>query len=267
MLPNIKCASLAEGLRQARQRLRSGRLDLLAWGRKYIPQYLKLPPSQMHVQLAAKLDRIEPGERLIAEGPRGSAKSTLLGFLMPLRRICEGREAFIMLGAETTTQAELYLAHIKDELETNHDIADDYPEVHGLGDIWSTTKIVTRNGIRVEIFGSESSIRGKRTKQNRPSLIIVDDPEGDLASYSPTRREHVYSWFHKAVMNMGDKKTIIIVCGTRIHRECLTAKLSEEPGWQSWTFKSICDFPVRMDLWEHWEYLYASLEEEDKHEA
>ena len=267
MLPNIKSASLAEGFRQAKQRLRSGRLDLLAWGRKYIPNYLNLPPSEMHIKLAAKLDRIKPGESLVLEGPRGSAKSVLLGLLMPLRRICERREKFIMLGAETVTQAEAYLAHIKEELETNLDIAEDYPEVHGPGSVWATTKMVTRNGVRVEVYGTMSSIRGKRKNEDRPSLIIMDDAEGDLSEYSPTKREHVYAWFHKGVMNMGDKKTIMVVCGTRIHRECLTAKLSEEPGWQSWVFKSICEFPQRMDLWEHWEYLYSSIEESDKREA
>jgi len=262
-----KIAEVGESLRRRQHRMVGERLGLLAWGKKYLPHYLKLPPSSMHSKLASKLDRIKPGESLVLEGPRGSAKSVLLGLLMPLRRICERREKFIMMGAETVTQAEAYLAHIKEELENNEDIAEDYPEVHGVGDVWATTKIVTRNGVRVEVYGTLSSIRGKRKNEDRPSLITMDDPEGDLAEYSPTRREHVYTWFHKAVMNMGNKETITVVCGTRIHRECLTAKLAEEPGWQSWTFKSICEFPERMDLWEQWEFLYASIEDEDKRDA
>ena len=266
-MPNVKCASVAKGLRRAKELRRTERLGLLAWGKKYVPDYLSMAPSEMHLQLAAKLGRLKPGEKLITEGPRGSAKSTILGFLYPLRRIVEGRERFIMIGAETATQAKGYLNHIKHELEANERIEDDYPEAHGIGPTWGTEAIVANNGTRVEAFGALSAIRGKRQRKDRPTLVIVDDPEGDMASYSTMAREHIYEWFHRAVLNIGTKRTVFIVCGTRIHRDCLTAKLAEEAGWQPWIFKSICEWPARMDLWEVWAEKYRDMDDEEKVEA
>jgi len=159
------------------------------------------------------------------------------------------------------------LNHIKHELESNERIEEDYPEAHGIGPTWSTEAIVTSNGIRVESFGSGAAIRGKRQRKDRPTLVVVDDPEGDRAVYSTSMREHTYEWFHRAVLNIGTKRTTFIVCGTRLHRQCLTARLSEEPGWQAWIFRSICDWPQRMDLWEIWAEKYCDMDDVEKVEA
>ena len=42
---------------------------------------------------------------------------------------------------------------------------------------WSQKEIITRNGIKVLSLGVGQQLRGRRNKEFRPSLIILDDIE------------------------------------------------------------------------------------------
>jgi hypothetical protein len=57
----------------------------------------------------------------------------------------------------------------------------------------------------------------------------------------------------KGAFKAGSKRTNIIVAGTVIHRECLVSHCGGMPGWKRLAFKSIVNWPDRMDLWGEWE--------------
>ncbi|HEY2760134.1 MAG TPA: hypothetical protein VGI75_05310, partial [Pirellulales bacterium] len=61
--------------------------DLLTWGRTFLPDHFRLPPSRMHRWLAEQLDgaAANRGLKLNVVGPRGSAKSTVATLAFVLR--------------------------------------------------------------------------------------------------------------------------------------------------------------------------------------
>lgn len=231
------------------------RRSLLTWGKRFFPDYFKLPFGQHHRELDAAIRRWhrQRGVKAAVEAPRGCAKSTMLTFLDPLYAICERLEDYILILADTHTQASKHVQGIQFELENNPALAEAYPHVCGIGPKWSSDGILTRNGVRVEPLGAGQKIRGRREKAARPSHIIIDDPEGELAAVSPTARKTIRDWATKAVLKAGHSRTNFTVAGTVIHRECLVAHLAHLPGWESMSFKSIIKWPDRMDLWDLWE--------------
>lgn len=243
---------------------------LLEWGQRFFPHYFSLPPGGHHKRLGKDLRRwsFERRVRVALEAPRDSAKSTFLTFLLPLWSICEGREEYILILADTYGQAVKHLKGIQWELENNEKLADVYPHACGKGPEWNNEGILTRNGVRIEPLGTGQKVRGRRKLEARPTLIIIDDPEGDESSFSALRRQATREWATKGVFKAGGPTTNIIIAGTVVHRECLVAHCASMPGWHKLKFRSIRTWPTRMDLWDEWEQVLqdntVSTESADK---
>jgi hypothetical protein len=229
-----------------------------AWAVKYLPAYFTRPASRLHYWLAKRLQNlhVRRGTKLALIAPRGSAKSTWASLAYPLRCAVSGLEPYIMIVSDTHQQACLHLQAIKTELEDNEALARAYSKVYGEGPVWRQERIRLRNGVVIEGLGTGSKIRGRRNRNERPSLIVVDDPENDEHVTSPMQRERSWSWFTRAVANAGTPETNIVVLGTALHRECLVLQLTRTAGWQGKTFRAIEKMPDRMDLWQEWELIY-----------
>jgi len=230
---------------------------LLEWGQRFFPHYFTLPPGGHHKRLGKDLRRwsYDRRVRVALKAPRDSAKSTFLTFLLPLWSVCEKREEYILILADTYGQAVKHLKGIQWELETNENLRDVYPHACGKGPEWNNEGILTRNGVRIEPLGTGQKVRGRRKLEARPTLIIIDDPEGDEASFSALRRTATRDWATKGVFKAGGPTTNIIIAGTVVHRECLVAHCASMPGWRRLTFRSIRVWPTRMDLWDEWEQI------------
>lgn len=230
----------------------------LGWAGEIMAVYTNLPFSKMHHDLddTMFLDMTNNrGLKYILIGPRDSAKSTHGAEGFPLYAICEKLERYILLISDTTEQACKHLAVIKEELESNQEISKRYPAAFGQGPVWKNNAIETRNGIRIEALGAGKKIRGRRFKNFRPSLIVVDDAEGDESAYSAATREHRLEWFIKGVMKAGGPQTNLLLIGSMIHNDGLVATMSRQPGFKEKTkiYRSIIQWPTRMDLWAKWE--------------
>ena len=234
------------------------------WNKRFLPSYFRLPVSELHHWLNTELDTIHKkrGERLVVCGPRGSAKSTILSTSYPIRAACEGWERYIILISDTQTQAELFLASIKEELEHNEALALEYPDATGVGSVWASDRIKLRNGVVIEAMGRGGKIRGRKAGSLRPTLIIIDDADNDESAISPTQREKGWGWLNKAVLKAGTTETNFIVIGTRLHRECLVSKLLVTPGWRKKHFAAIQSWPEAMELWAQWELIYTAVNDE-----
>lgn len=257
----VEQAEIADTLANALVNAFSGqgerRGSLLEWGQRFFPHYFTLPPGRHHIRMSKDLQRwsMERRVRVAVEAPRDSAKSTFLTFLLPLWSICEDREDYVLLLADTYRQAVKHLKGIQWELENNVHLAEVYPHACGKGSEWNNEGILTRNGIRVEPLGTGQKIRGRRELSKRPSLIIIDDPEGDEVAYSTAKRTSTRDWATKGVFKAGGPDTNIIIAGTVVHRDCLVAHCAKLPGWRVLRFRSIRTWPTRMDLWDQWEQI------------
>lgn len=130
----------------------------------------------------------------------------------------------------------------------------------GAGLVWRQERLRLRNGVVIEALGTGSKIRGRRNWHERPSLILVDDPENEDHMTSAVKRERSWQWFTRAVLNAGTVHTNIVVLGTTLHRECLVLRLQKAAGWQARLFRAVVQWPERMDLWARWEEIYNDWE-------
>ncbi len=249
------------GAARRRAAARQEYLNLLAWSRRYLPAHFTRKPSAMHAWLGRRLDLMDRrrGSKLNVLGPRGGAKSTIGTLAYPLRAALEKTEPYIWIISDTKSQAAAHLDNIRLELSENRLLAERYPDSAGRGPVWRGGRIVLRNGAVIESFGAGQRIRGRRHRENRPSLIVCDDLQNDGHIVSAAQRDRSRVWFHGTIMKAGDGRTNVLNLATALHREALAVELTTTPGWTSRTFKAIQKWPVQMSLWQQWEAVYTDL--------
>ena len=109
----------------------------------------------------------------------------------------------------STDQSVDLLTAIKGELESNPLLIEDFPDVAEPPNSkpgperWRKGDIITRNGVKVLALGAGQKVRGRKHRQHRPSLIILDDIESEADACSADQRETKMEWFRKAVMKAG----------------------------------------------------------------
>ncbi len=221
----------------------------------------------MHRWLCGELDQLHArrGVRLCVLAPRGSAKTTWATLAHPLRAALHGDQRFIVLTSDTGDQAHGYLGDLREQLEGNEALLRDYPTAAGRGPLWRGDAIRLRNGVEVAAFGTGGKIRGRKAHgRYRPDLIIVDDPQNKDHVISPLMRQRSWDWLTRDLLNAGDPDTNVVVLGTALHRECIVCRLQQTPGWRTRVFKSIVDWPQRMDLWGEWENILFDYDDPNR---
>lgn len=236
-------------------------LDLLAWGRRFLPAYFAQPASKMHRWLAGRLATFEQtrGQKLNVIGPRGSAKSTVGTLAMVLRAAVEGSEPYIWIVSDTKQQAQTHLENLKTELSENRLLAEAYPAAVGRGGWWRSTGIELAGGVVIEAFGTGQRIRGRRRRSHRPTLIVCDDLQNDSHIGSARRREGTREWFHGTLLRAGTPRTNVVNLATALHRDALAMQLDRTPGWESRLFRAVERWPDEQALWREWETLYCDV--------
>ena len=101
----------------------------------------------------------------------------------------------------------------------------------------------------VEAIGSGKKIRGRKHRNWRPDLLVLDDIENDENVRTPEQRKKLESWFLKAVSKAGDDYTDIIYIGTLLHYDSLLAKTLNNPGYKAIKYKAVISFSNEEDLW------------------
>lgn len=232
----------------------------IEWAQRYLPHYLKDAPSVLHEDICKKFESFHKtrGKKKAIVAPRESAKSTWLTKIYTLYATVHGIEPFIILLADTATQSIQNLLSIRNELEENDRLAVDYPWACGMGEVWNENHIVTKNGVTIKAMGRGSKIRGRTARENRPSLMILDDIENDESVESEKRRKKTLEWVKRAVIPAGNRNTNFIGVGTALHREdwLQMIKRNKLKGWEFDEYKSLIKEPTRKDLWLQWEAIY-----------
>ncbi|AST88013.1 hypothetical protein CIG66_17120 [Ralstonia pseudosolanacearum] len=237
--------------------------------RTYFPHYVPTPYFSLFQQFIFKrLPEVIDGPtdgREVHQAPRGEAKSTYETQLGSLWCIVTGRKHMIGIIMNTEEQAAEMLESIKAELDSNPRLAMDFPEACGRGRVWQATTIVTANNRKVRIGGTGKKIRGMKHGPHRPDLIFLDDLENDDNVRDKAQRDKVESFVLKAVLGLAGPGGGMDVFwpGTSLHYDAAINRVSRKPGWRRRIFKSIMQWPERLDLWERWEGIYTSGADDD----
>ena len=248
--------------------------DLSYFGRAYLPHYFVRPSPHFHEELDAiwtngvlkninpvedskAVDR-EKGSRNVVAAPRGHAKSTNFTFKDDLHAILYGYKHYIMILSDSSEQAEGFLEDIKTEIEDNGNIIMDFGELKG-DKVWRTGVMLTKNDIKVEAIGSGKKIRGRKHRNWRPDLIVLDDIENDENVNTPEQRRKLKSWFDKAVSKAGDTYTDIMYIGTILHYDSLLSKVLKNAKYDRAQYRAVISFATNAKLWDEWEAIYTNL--------
>jgi len=201
--------------------------DITAFAVKYLHHFMEDPETGKFIEPAEfhrELYTILLTERFAAiAAPREHAKSTVVSVIFPLYCICYKLRRFIVLIGDTQPNAALQLASIKEELESNAKLREDFGDLAG-DKKWDVNDCRTSTGITIVARGAGQSMRGLRYRQYRPDLIICDDLENEEGVDNPETREKLMKWFKGTVMSLG-KSAQIFVVGTILHFDSFLSNL------------------------------------------
>lgn len=264
-----------EGLRR-----KLGAIDMEFFGRAYFPHYFSRPSPEFHRELDAiwqqgvlkgrypltaadtkTISRL-PGVRRAVAAPRGHAKSTNLTFKGTMHSTLYGYKHYPIIISDSSEQAEGFLDNIRVEFEENTAILEDFGPL--AGSVWRSNVLVTKTNIKIEAIGSGKKIRGRKHRNWRPDLIILDDVENDENVRTPEQRKKLKDWFDKAVSKCGDDYTDIVYIGTLLHYDSLLAKTMANPAYRSIKYKAVIRFSQADDLWQQWETIFTDLSNDDR---
>lgn len=255
--------------------------DLSYFGRAYLPHYFIRKSPHFHEELdeiwsrgvmkgkdplreAKTISRMDGSHQVVA-APRGHAKSTNFTFKDSLHAILYRYKHYIMILSDSSEQAEGFLDDIKTELEDNGNIIMDFGTLKG-DKAWRGSVILTKTDVKVEAIGSGKKVRGRRHRNWRPDLIVLDDIENDENVNTPDQRKKLSSWFYKAVSKAGDTYTDIMYIGTILHYDSLLSSVLRNPSYKSRKYRAVISEAVDTKLWEEWERIYTNLFDENHEE-
>lgn len=260
----LECEAFDTDPKASKERRERAWDDYEYFCRTYFPHYVPTPYFSLFQQFIFKrLPEIVDGPidgREVHMAPRGEAKSTYETQLGTLWCIATGRKHMVGIIMNTEEQAAEMLESIKAELDTNPRLAMDFPEACGRGRVWQATTIVTANNRKVRIGGTGKKIRGMKHGPHRPDLIWLDDLENDDNVRDKNQRDKVEKYVLSAVIGLagpGGGMDVFWV-GTSLHYDAAINRVSRKPGWRRKVFRSIMQWPDRLDLWEKWEGIYTS---------
>lgn len=248
--------------------------DLEYFGRAYLPHYFMRKSPKFHEELdeiwgngvlkgcnpykEAKEISKKNGCRRAIEAPRGHAKSTTFTFKDTIHAALYEYKHYVIILSDSSDQAEGFLADIKTEMEENAEIREDFGNQQGQK-VWKTSVILLKNGVKIEAIGSGKKIRGRRHKQYRPDLLVLDDIENDENVNTPEQRKKLENWFYKAVSKAGDTYTDIVYIGTLLHYDSLLAKVAANPEYIAVKYQGVISFSNNEADWDAWERIYTDL--------
>lgn len=267
---SAKIKELVEEFSFSELRKLLGEIDIQFFALMYFPKYFDRPFGVFHKELFAELKYMLGNSGLInAFGlPREHGKSTINSFLFPLYSTLYGKSQFTLIISATEMVAQPFLDMIKDEIENNQLLIEDFGICKGArfnnNEIW----VKGKNEIDacIMIRGIDGSLRGIHFKQHRPQLILLDDLLKEDTARSEAKREQVKSTFTDVVIPIGTKDSNILMVGTILNEADLLADLlrGKIAGVRSIRKSAVIKWAERDDLWAEWERIYNNLQDLDR---
>ena len=260
-------------------RKESCRDDFFLFCKTYLPHYFGSEPAEYHRVIMDIVSRgtltgehIETLQPLIKNKyhkymiptdniagiidvePRGFSKSTRFSLAFPLWLVLYEKKNFPIIFGASQTQAEDNLESIKDEIEQNELLFEDFEDVKGK--IWKKNKITLSNGTAIAARGAGTSIRGVKNGPHRPDIAICDDIMTDQSAETKTQRDKRYRWFKRVVLPLG-KDIFPVLINTIFHEDDIVCRLLKEltdtqlKGWVGFRFAART--PSGASLWpDYW---------------
>ena len=170
------------------------------------PHYATSKAAWFHIRLAKAVLRNKRIRRLVRWG-RGLAKSVWVDIKIPIWLWINGEFVFMVLVGNSLDKAEILLADVQAEFESNQRL------IHYFGDqflrgSWEDGDFRTKDGRFIgKALGMGQSPRGLRVGSLRPNYIACDDLEDKDTVKNPRRQDEVIEWIEKDLLKTMDGDT------------------------------------------------------------
>lgn len=205
--------------------------------------------------------------------PRGAAKTTVCDFALTVWCHCYKKSIYTLIAGKTEQDAIEFIREVKIALTENEYIKNAFGElIEPKKYTVNKLEIELANQTKIQAISSTSSLRGKKFKGNRPSLIIADDYQGKTDVLTQQSRDRKYqTWMEdsqyagdKAVYRDGKKikpATKFIVLGTILHRDCFMSRLLKDKSYKHIVHKAVLhdddvDQLFNTGLWAEFKKIY-----------
>ena len=227
-------------IQQIKEKLKN---DIILFGKICLPSMFSSKSPNFHHELADLL--VQPDiNKLNVIAPRGHAKSSLIACIFPLWHILtqEGTK-FVVLSSKTEGHAVRLLQTIKNALEYSMELRSVYGYFgqHSARQ-WSRTEVVLRDDSMIMCRGTGQQVVGLKHGNQRPTLVVLDDPEDMNNTKTAEAMEFNLRWLLQSMVPALDaKRGRIAVIGTPQHQRCLVETLMQTEGWESRRYKALQD--------------------------
>ena len=227
--------------------------NMILFGKVAIPNMFSSESPDFHYDIAKHLaNKKQKQINIIA--PRGHAKSSIVGGVFPLWHIMfEKGPKLIVLISRTQDHAVKLLGTIKDVL----DYSTNFRQLFGYWGMnsarsWAKSEIELKDGTMIVCKGTGQQLRGIKHGNQRPTLIILDDPEDENNTKTAEAMESNLRWLlQSAIPSLDPERGRIAIIGTPIHQRCIVETLKEMSGWDNLLYKP--DLDNNKALWESWQ--------------
>jgi len=213
----------------------------------YHSEEFPLPPADFHIDLVRDLEGVKKFIAVMAY--RGSAKSTILEKYAEWILVTLRSKFTVWIGA-TSDDAKESVANIIASIEDNDLVCSDYDIVprsstRGIADKWSEGQISV-NGATIIARSRMQKLRGRKYKNQRINVIIVDDLEDLDAVKTLEKRKKTRVWFYSEVINAMKQGVLgkdirMVMLGNLVHKDCLIANLMKDDDVQGYKVPIVDD--------------------------
>lgn len=180
-------------------------------------------------------------ENVAIEAFRESAKSQYVCREFPLYCLVypSHDKDYLVFILSTQTKAGNKIKEISDEYLNDPVLSSNLVKIHEDSqkafDVTVTDELGMQIRVRMEAYGKGSAIRGLSARDQRPKLVIIDDPQDTEDAKSDVTLEADWEWFLSDVNFLGQYSRIFMI-GNNLGEKCLIERIAASADILGFTF-------------------------------
>lgn len=226
--------------------------NMILFGKVVMPNMFIAESPSFHYEIANVLTN-KSIKQINIVAPRGHAKSSIVGGVFPLYHLMfDSGPKLVLLISRTQDHAVKLLGTLKDIF----DYSQQFRSIFGYWGMnsarkWAKNEVELKDGSMIICKGTGQQIRGIKVGNQRPTLIVLDDPEDENNTKTAEAMEGNLRWLlQSALPSLDPIRGRIAVIGTPQHQRCIVETLKLMEGWENMHFAP--DMNNNKALWEAW---------------
>lgn len=216
--------------------------------------------------------------------PRGAAKTTVADFALSVWSHCYAISKYSLIAGKTEQDSIEFIRDTRHAFEENPYIKFTFGSlIDPKKNTVNRLELELTNETKIQAISSTSSMRGKKFRGDRPTIIIADDYQSKSDVLTQEARDKKYSTFQQDSGFAGDKAvyrndknnkkvkikmaTKFIVLGTILHKDCFMSRLMKDRSYKHILKRAIdhsdVDELFNNGLWAEFKKLYFDSSDSD----